>query len=81
MWATRTFAQAATATGIVIEADIHFQKEENTREYNKYLLTCIAAVNKNADSDLASSNSDLASSNSDLASSNSDLASSKSDLA
>jgi hypothetical protein len=45
-WATRTLGQAATTRGIVVEADIHFQKEEYTREHNKYLQTCIAAVQK-----------------------------------
>ena len=55
-WAMRTVGQAVTTTGIVVEADIRFQKEENIREYNKYLQTCIAAVHGNAYSDLASSN-------------------------
>jgi hypothetical protein len=52
----RTVGQAATTTGIVFEADIRFQKEENIREYNKYLQTCIATVHGNAYSDLESSN-------------------------
>jgi len=52
----RTVGQTVTTTGIVVEADIHFQKEENTREYSNYLQTCIASVHKNANSDLASSN-------------------------
>jgi len=47
--------QPATKKQNALEADILFEKEENTRQYSQYLLTSIAAVHINAYNDLASS--------------------------
>jgi hypothetical protein len=35
--------QAATIKHIVVETDICFDKDENTKQYNKYLQACISA--------------------------------------
>jgi hypothetical protein len=38
----------------VVEADIFFEKEEDTKEYNKYLQACIPEAQKTAYNDLES---------------------------
>jgi len=45
-WRMRTMCQAATKKLIVVEADIFFEKEENTKEYSKYLKICTSIVHK-----------------------------------
>jgi hypothetical protein len=39
---------------VVVRADIFFEKEEDTKEYNKYLQAYVTAVHKNSYNDLQS---------------------------
>jgi hypothetical protein len=47
--------QAAIKRHNMVEADILFERVHNSKKYNKYLQTCIAAVHKNACNELSSS--------------------------
>lgn len=42
-WTTWPVGQAATISHIVVETDIYFDKDENTKQYNKYLQAYISA--------------------------------------
>ena len=47
---------ATTKRHVVVEADIFFGKEENTREYNRHLQACTPAVHKMRTMTLSPSN-------------------------
>jgi hypothetical protein len=46
IWTPRRVGQAAFEKHIVVEANIFFENEENTKEYKKYLQACISRVHK-----------------------------------
>jgi hypothetical protein len=46
--------QAATKRQNVVEEFILFERVDNTKKYNKYLQTCIAAVHNKACNELSS---------------------------
>ena len=46
--------QASTKRRVVVQADIFFENETDTKEYNKYLQACIPAVDKYSYNDLQS---------------------------
>jgi hypothetical protein len=45
-------ANSGSGGHVVVQADIFFDKEEGTKECNKYLQACIISVHKNAYNDL-----------------------------
>ena len=50
-------ADRGSSGHVVVEVDTLFKKEENTKEYNKYLHACIAAAHKMRTVTLSLSNS------------------------